>query len=93
MEPIDAHHNALLRGTVQHQVLEGADAVAFSQGDVLSINIDCRVDTGRLRAPVRYALAVSLEVGTSIQTDLFVQVRQGLQQLIQERQRQQIAAR
>ena len=76
--PLEADHNAILLGTVQHQVLEGAAAVGFIAGSSLAINVDCRVDAGRLPAPVRYALVASVEVAASVQADIHAQVRQGL---------------
>lgn len=74
VEPIEADHNAVLRGTVQHLVLEGAAVVGFVAGTDLTISVDCRVDAGTLTAPVRYALVASLEVNASVQADLHAQV-------------------
>ena len=87
VEPTDADHNAILRGTVQHQVLEGAAAVAFVAGTALEISVDCRVDAGSLRAPVRYAIVASLEVKPSVQVDLHNQVRVGLRTELRQRLR------
>lgn len=81
---VDADHNAVVKGTVQHQVLEGASAVAFAEGDSLSIEIDCRADAGRLERPVRYAIAASLEVAPTMQIDLHEQVRTAQRVLIQQ---------
>jgi len=89
-DPIEADHNAVVRGTVQHQVLEGQAAVAFSAGDSLAISVDCRVDAGRLEAPVRYAVVASIEVGAAVQVDLHAQVKQGVQQQVRQRLRGQV---
>ncbi|MCA1681675.1 MAG: peptidase S8, partial [Actinobacteria bacterium] len=75
----EADHNAARRGTVQHEVLEGTDAVAFAAGSVLAIDVDCRVDAGKLDTPIRYGIAASLEMATTVQADIHAQVRQGLQ--------------
>jgi subtilase family protein len=93
VDPIEADHNAVLRGTVQHQVLEGQAAVAFTSGDSLAINIDCRVDAGRLDTPVRYAIAASIEIGAAVQADVHAQVRQGLRQRVRQQAGEQIAVR
>lgn len=37
VEPVEADHKAVLRGTVQHQILEGAAAVGFVAGTNLAI--------------------------------------------------------
>lgn len=76
--PTEAEHNAVLKGTVQHQVFEGRAAVAFVEGASLNIDVDCRVDAGSLPAPVRYAIAASLEIASSVQVDVHNQVRQQL---------------
>jgi hypothetical protein len=57
-------------GTVQHELIEGRAALAFAAGDSLRINVNCRVDAGRLDAPVRYGLVATLEVGVTVAIDL-----------------------
>ena len=89
-DPTEAEHNAIFRGTVQHQVLEGTAAIPFVSGDVFEINVDCRVDAGRLANPVRYGLAVSIEMAQSVQADIHAQVRAGLRVLVEQRIRPQI---
>ncbi len=93
IEPIEADHNAILRGTVQHEVLEGQAVVAYTAGSAMAISVDCRVDAGSLPAPVRYGLAVSLEVAASVQVDLHAQVRQAVRAQVQQRVRDQVAVR
>lgn len=92
LERAQAHHSAVRKGTVQHEILEGATASAFAPGDALTINVDCRIDAGRAESPIRYGLAASLEVGTSVRADVHAQVRQLLRVRLRERQ-QQITAR
>jgi hypothetical protein len=82
-QEVDA--NAVRRGTVQHEVFESRSAVVLAPRDVLSLDVDCRVDAGRLDAPVRYGVAVSLEVAATAQIDIHAQVRAGLR--VQARQR------
>jgi len=82
-QEVDA--NAVRRGTVQHEVFESQRAVVLAALDVLPVDIDCRVDAGTLSAPVRYGVAVSLEVAATAQVDIHAQVRAGLR--VQARQR------
>ncbi len=91
--PVEADHQAVMKGTVQHQVLEGSAAAAFATGSHLSIDIDCRSELERLPAPVRYGLAVSLEVAPSVQIDIHEQVRGILRTEVRERARAQVPAR
>lgn len=93
VEPIEADHNAVLRGTVQHQVLEGQAVVGFIAGSAIEISVDCRVDAGTLAAPVRFGLVAALEVATTVQVDLHAQVRQGIREQLQARLREQVAVR
>lgn len=59
---ICADHDAVQRGTMQHEVLEGDRAVDFQDGDVIVIKVNCRADAGDIIEPIRYGLAVTLEV-------------------------------
>lgn len=74
-------------GTVQHEILEGDRAVAFATGEALEINVDCRVDAGRLTAPVRFGIAATLEIAATVQADIHAEVRQQLRIRLQERAR------
>jgi len=78
VERLEAEGRVSRNGTVQHEILEGQRAVAFTAGDALEINVDCRVDAGRLTAPVRYGLAATLEVAPTIRADIHQEVRQQL---------------
>lgn len=75
----DTDWTQVRQGTVQHELLEGAQAVVFDAGADLVIDVDCRFDTGKKPfPPVRYALVVSLEVALNVQTDIHAQVQQRL---------------
>jgi citrate lyase beta subunit len=50
---------------VQHEVLEGEKATAFSDGDDLSIVVTCKSDTSKLKEPVQYARFASIEVAAA----------------------------
>ena len=86
---VEADHNAIYKGTVQHQTLEGTSAAAFVKGDELHLSIDCHADAGPFNSAIRYGLAVSLEVAATSQIDLEAQMRA----LIVTRSRAQTRAR
>jgi hypothetical protein len=73
-----ADHRAVQRGTVQHEVLEGAKAVDFQDGDALVIKVNCRADAGDIPEPIRYGLAVTLEVAEGIDLPIYQEVRDRL---------------
>jgi hypothetical protein len=62
------------RGTVEHRVFEGADAVPFLDGDRLRILVSCREDAGKLEDPIAYGLAVTLEVAAAIAIDIYQEI-------------------
>ena len=73
-----ANHQAVMRGTVQHEVLEGDSAVPFQDGDAIGIKVNCRADAGTIDEPIRYGLAVTLEVPESLTIPIYEEVRQRL---------------
>lgn len=85
---VEAEHHRVTNGTLQHEVLEGDDAVAFVDEATLTLDIDARVD-GTETLPVRYALAASIEVAATTRSNVHDEVRQGLLR-IRQRQQQQV---
>jgi hypothetical protein len=75
---ICADHDAVQRGTVQHEVLESEKAVDFQDGDTITIKVNCRADAGDIPEPIRYALAVTLEVAEGIDIPIYQEVRDRL---------------
>ncbi|WP_419184530.1 S8 family peptidase [Botrimarina mediterranea] len=70
----EADHHAVRRGTVQHEIFEGADAIPITDGDSIAIKVGCRSDTQPLGAPINYALAVSLEVKEGLNIAIYDEV-------------------
>jgi hypothetical protein len=71
----DADRNESARGTTQHMVFEGEDAVAFANGDGLKLTVNCRSDAGKCETPIRYALAVTLEIADPVIVDIYTEIR------------------
>lgn len=74
----EADHNAVQRGTVQHEILKGHRAADYQDGDSLAIKVNCREDAGKLRVPVRYAIAVTLEVAEGLQLPIYEEIQERL---------------
>jgi hypothetical protein len=70
-----AHERTVLRGTVQHEILEGEDAVAFSDGDSFRCKVNCAADAGKLTGKVPFALCVSLEVAVNSGISIYQEIR------------------
>jgi hypothetical protein len=75
---ICADHRAVQRGTIQHEVLESAKAVDYQDGDTIAIKVNCRADAGDIPEPIRYGLAVTLEVAEGINMPIYQEVRDRL---------------
>jgi hypothetical protein len=77
---IEAEHYANRRGSVQHEVIDGSNSMAITEGDTLPIRVVCMDDAERLRngMQVRFGLAVSIE--TSVETSITIheEIREAL---------------
>jgi len=69
---------AVRRGTIQHEVLDGEDACVISEGDSLKLTVNCRPDAGHIKEAVPYAIAVSLEVAENVDVAIYDEVRDRL---------------
>ncbi len=77
---VDAYHNAVRRGSLQHEVIDGSKAMTFNDGATFSIHVECMRD-GQKTGPIeriRYALVVSIETATSTSSTIHDEVRAGL---------------
>ena len=75
---IESDHNAVRRGTVQHEIFEGDKAVAFQDGEDIAIKVNCRADAGKITDSIRYGLTVTLEVAEGIDIPIYQEVRDRL---------------
>lgn len=74
VERHEVHGKAVLRGTVQHEVMEGHRAAAFVDGQNLEIQINCRADAGVLVDAIPYAIAATIEIRSEIEIDIYNEV-------------------
>ena len=77
LERQDGDHNQVLRGTVQHEVLEGTEEIAaYQDGDSILLCIACKKDAvANLDHAIPYGLAVTLEVAEDIPIPIYAQLR------------------
>ena len=73
-----ADFRAVQRGTVQHEVLEGHQAVPYLDGDNITIKVNCRDDAEKIADPIRFALAVTLEVAEGVNIPVYQEIRDRL---------------
>ncbi len=70
-----ADWQAVQRGTLQHEILEGEEAGVFVDGESLEIQVSCRASAGALDDDVPYALATTLEIAEELNIDIYDEVR------------------
>lgn len=78
---INADHNAVRRGSIQHEIIEGTQAMVFADGDSVSLHVECMDDAQRLRSgeTIRYGLVISVETATTTSTTVHSEIRTMLQ--------------
>ena len=59
----EVHNQAAVRGTVQHELLEGTDAPVFGDGDRFGVLVTARAGAGALEDDIRFGLVATLETG------------------------------
>jgi hypothetical protein len=67
---------AVTRGTLQHEILEGDKADVFMDGDALDVRVSCRASAGPLEEAVPYAIAITLEVAEAIGVPIYDEIAQ-----------------
>lgn len=83
-ERIDAEHNSVRRGSLQHEIVQGTRTMVFGDDGTFPIHVECMDDAQRLRAgkTVRYALVVSVETAEQTSTTIHDEVRTKLRQQV-----------
>jgi hypothetical protein len=81
LERTDGDHNQVLKGTIQHEVLEGSKTIAaYQDGEILRIRVICKKDAAaRLDDAIPYGLTVTLEVKEDVNIPIYQQIRDRIQ--------------
>lgn len=89
---IGPEHNMVRRGSLQHEIVQGTQAMVFGEGGSFPVHVECMDDAQRLRAgqSIRYALVVSVETAEQTSITIHDEVRLGLRQQVQARTRAQV---
>lgn len=97
-ERVDSDHDAVQRGSLQHEVVDGNKAARFANDATFPVHVECMRDgqgSGKID-PIRYALVVSIETAANTSTTVHDEVRTGLLRLrdqAETRQRSQVRYR
>lgn len=72
---VDASDKAVTRGSVQHEIFENNEIVAWGEDDGIKIKINCRAAAEeRLSNSIPYALMVSFEIKSDIDVDVYTKI-------------------
>ncbi|SNB47478.1 S8 family peptidase [Geobacter sp. DSM 9736] len=80
----EAQWQQVRNGTLQHEIIEGAEVRAFQEGQYLVIPVQCREDAGPLNVEVPYGLVVSLEVKEDVDLPLYEEIRSLIEVSVRE---------
>jgi hypothetical protein len=72
---VECVHDHAQRGTLQHDVLEGDDAIAFVDGKTLQFKVNCAADASSFEQKIPFALCVSLEVPIETGLPIYQEIR------------------
>lgn len=77
LKRVDSDHNHVLRGTVQHEILEGKSRIsAYEEDGHILLHVTCKKDaTEKLDDAIPYGLAVTLEVAEGVDVPIYQQIR------------------
>jgi len=77
---VDADHNAVRRGSLQHEIIDGSKAMTFDDGTTFPVHIECMRDGQRSGdiGLIHYALVVSIETAASTSSTIHDEVRSSL---------------
>lgn len=66
------------KGTLQHEVFVGQNAVAFEDDESIAIRVTCKKDAKAFSYLIPYSIAVTLEVAEEIDIPIYQEVRDKL---------------
>ncbi|HFG1929695.1 TPA: hypothetical protein ACGF3N_003565, partial [Vibrio cholerae] len=81
------------RGTLQHEIFESSRIEVLSANRELEIKVNCKNDAGRVIEPVKYGLAITLEVAPDIGMNVYESIRNEIRERVEEQPRAQIPTR
>lgn len=92
---LEAEHNAVRRGTTQHEIFDGDQALTFVDGDTLPLHVECmdhaqRVGKGK---SVQYALVVSIETAPRTSQTVHDEIRAALRTRVRAQSRERVQNR
>jgi len=76
----DASHNAVVRGTLQHERFQDDKAEPWDYDDSLQIKINCREDADGLTDIIPYSVFVTFEIASKYNIDVYTSIAERIRQ-------------
>lgn len=70
------------RGTLQHEIFSGENAVVWDTEDCLKIKVNCKKDADNCKDAVPYGLFVTFEVARGVDVDVYTSVVNRIRQMV-----------
>jgi len=74
--------NSVRRGTLQHEIFSGENAVVWNTDDCMKIKVNCKKDADNCRDAIPYGLFVTFEVARGIELDVYTEIVNRIQQMV-----------
>lgn len=75
------------RGTLQHEIFEGRELAVITKDRMLQIKVNCKENASKILEPIRYGLAITLEVAEDIDMQLYQELEVIIRDQIREQER------
>lgn len=81
------------RGTLQHEIFEGEDLAVISEEKTLEIKVNCKEHAAKIIEPVKYGIAITLEVAEDVDIQLYQEIESAIMDQIRQQSREPIPTR
>lgn len=80
------------RGTLQHEIFEGDNIAVITEDRLLEIKVNCKENASTIDEPVKYSVAITLEVAEGTDIQLYHEIQEVIEAQIQEQVSAQVRA-
>lgn len=74
--------NSVRRGTLQHEIFSGDNAVVWDTDDSIKIKVNCKKDAENCKETVAYGLFVTFEVAEGLDVDVYTSIVNKIRQAV-----------
>lgn len=74
--------HSVRKGTLQHEIFEGENAVVWDAEDSLKIKVNCKKDADKYKKFIPYGLFVTFEVAPGVDVDVYTSVANRIRQTV-----------